>query len=1166
MTEYRPQHECGYTNGDGGNHPVPQTPGFYPQTPYHCTGPTSINSWQHHSGNSWQHHWGNDCGDPRDRPPDHQPFPHPLSAHHQPFAPSHHPLSAHHQPFAPSHHQPFPPSPHQPFPHPPTPLLQPPSRTEMYSSKPDYQQPFPHPPTLLLLAKPDHQQTFPHPPTPLQPPEQTEMYSSDQKPCPSWRKKVAVDIMKRASSKRKYANASFNKQSEFSLLCDCSSPHQFFTHRFYGYSIGKKQGIGQLRLEPNFDKKFMDQINFVETIGNEELIEPRYSVDEITRQIELVFLSYHLVSVLYHHIMGSQVSPVVMLPYARGWMEVTGGEKECWASLLQLVVFLQKDTIKENGKSAISAAFRSANPRWFGLELDYYLREERMLENHRDKQRDIFTTTDSLVAVLAGAYQKSRSQSRALFSQEGIHTTKGRMPTSVDVGCDPALFFNNVVMLRITVLAKIDCWRVKVKGRKASVQKLRLHKKRRVKATISQGDIKAKVEKDENGETEPKKKVEKVEKDESEENEKVEKDESEENEKVEKDESEENEKVEKDESEENELKPVKKDESEENELKPVKKDESEENQLKKKVEQVEKDESEENQLKRKVEQVEKDESEEKEPKKKVEQVEKNEPLVIKDDPGTQDTQETQDGTSEVSHTDYSALPEEQWEPMRVNDVIEYKTQVGQSETVKTVVVGIEPRNAYPLVLKNNQLVDAFTHVRRIGAFDGTRIIPLVKSDGDSIIRHLGYSKLISCFRLEVCGTEHINNKQGMEEAKKKIKKTLNEMKEGAMAAFNKVPDEITTKPVKNADEDVDDDSDEITIEPVNDDCNGVAEKDVVDDGIEDVVLGADEDMAVMGVKEGDDLISLGEISFVVDGNDEDEEDENGDNDDEDEDEKDKEDDLSMDEDEDEKDKDDDLSMDPFNFLKPLSRNEKKRYDRFFRGHKKQDDNKTIGPDKLCIGSIKTLGDGQWVSAEIIKTFLLRVEENRKSSSPSRTCLLDPVLFTDLIVHVARDAETNRFKKVVSGGQLGILYKKARFSRTLKRNRVDCVIDLEKLIIPVNHHGCHWFLIVAYMKEKRIQVYDSMAGLSRMMYLKVLLKYIRKNYEENKGKKMRGWKKWKLLETDKKMTPQQCNGHDCGIFTCLAAERIYRGAELDYKQSEVSNIRKRIALYTLQSNK
>lgn len=102
---------------------------------------------------------------------------------------------------------------------------------------------------------------------------------------------------------------------------------------------------------------------------------------------------------------------------------------------------------------------------------------------------------------------------------------------------------------------------------------------------------------------------------------------------------------------------------------------------------------------------------------------------------------------------------------------------------------------------------------------------------------------------------------------------------------------------------------------------------------------------------------------------------------------------------------------------------------------------------------------------------------------------------------------------------------------------------------------HWCMAVIYMAEKRIQYYDSLNGRGTQV-LNILMRYVRngdpyytytlvthirylQDESENKKKEPFNKEGWKLVESSVETTPQQDNGSDCGVFSCMAADYIAR---------------------------
>ena len=96
----------------------------------------------------------------------------------------------------------------------------------------------------------------------------------------------------------------------------------------------------------------------------------------------------------------------------------------------------------------------------------------------------------------------------------------------------------------------------------------------------------------------------------------------------------------------------------------------------------------------------------------------------------------------------------------------------------------------------------------------------------------------------------------------------------------------------------------------------------------------------------------------------------------------------------------------------------------------------------------------------------------------------------------------------------------------------------------------------YVQEKKIVYYDSMGGSGRG-FLEAMMRYLQDEHLAKKGCELDA-SEWELREEPR--APQQRNGCDCGVFTCMVAEALSRGVDLEFDQQDVtSNARWRIAL-------
>ena len=98
-------------------------------------------------------------------------------------------------------------------------------------------------------------------------------------------------------------------------------------------------------------------------------------------------------------------------------------------------------------------------------------------------------------------------------------------------------------------------------------------------------------------------------------------------------------------------------------------------------------------------------------------------------------------------------------------------------------------------------------------------------------------------------------------------------------------------------------------------------------------------------------------------------------------------------------------------------------------------------------------------------------------------------------------------------------------------------EADLLIVPVNCSGSHWILMVAYLRDKRIVVYNSYQSRFTVYQknLEVYLNAVGKNrgLEFLQGE----WEKTSVIPPN---IPSQPDGWNCGLFTIAAADCIARG--------------------------
>lgn len=184
---------------------------------------------------------------------------------------------------------------------------------------------------------------------------------------------------------------------------------------------------------------------------------------------------------------------------------------------------------------------------------------------------------------------------------------------------------------------------------------------------------------------------------------------------------------------------------------------------------------------------------------------------------------------------------------------------------------------------------------------------------------------------------------------------------------------------------------------------------------------------------------------------------------------------------------------------------------------------------------------QWLNDEVINFWFEMLSERdtalvKREVLPMRSHFFNSFFFT----------------KVSEGGY--------NFVNVRRWTRKIDIFAMDKIFVPVNVSNTHWCLAVIFMTEKRIQYFDSMNGPGQRC-LEVLLRYLHDEMEHKKQHKFDA-EGWKLVPTAPG-TPQQENGSDCGVFTCMFADFLSRHEPLVFTQNDMEFHRHRMVLHIVQ---
>jgi len=130
-----------------------------------------------------------------------------------------------------------------------------------------------------------------------------------------------------------------------------------------------------------------------------------------------------------------------------------------------------------------------------------------------------------------------------------------------------------------------------------------------------------------------------------------------------------------------------------------------------------------------------------------------------------------------------------------------------------------------------------------------------------------------------------------------------------------------------------------------------------------------------------------------------------------------------------------------------------------------------------------------------------------------------------------------------------------YSRVCRWTKKIDIFSKKKLFIPIYIED-HWCLVYVYFPQKCIKYYDSMGSGGNTNCLKLILEYLDSEHHDKKGEAFDVCS-WLLMIVEK--CPQQSMTRDCGIFVCMYAEYLSRGAPLKFSQYHMELFRSQIAL-------
>ncbi|XP_016954570.3 uncharacterized protein LOC108027574 isoform X2 [Drosophila biarmipes] len=179
--------------------------------------------------------------------------------------------------------------------------------------------------------------------------------------------------------------------------------------------------------------------------------------------------------------------------------------------------------------------------------------------------------------------------------------------------------------------------------------------------------------------------------------------------------------------------------------------------------------------------------------------------------------------------------------------------------------------------------------------------------------------------------------------------------------------------------------------------------------------------------------------------------------------------------------------------------------------------------------ILSLKDTEWLNDEIINFYMcLLTDRSAKPELPNVYAM-----------------NTFFVPRLLQAGHAGV----KRWTR-----KVD-IFSKDVIPVPVHCNGVHWCMAIIHLRNKTIRYYDSM-GKPNQAVLNALEAYLR---EESLDKRKQPFDTSGFVIENVPNVPQQLNGSDCGVFSCMFAEYISRDVPITFSQAEMEYFRRKMVL-------
>lgn len=192
-------------------------------------------------------------------------------------------------------------------------------------------------------------------------------------------------------------------------------------------------------------------------------------------------------------------------------------------------------------------------------------------------------------------------------------------------------------------------------------------------------------------------------------------------------------------------------------------------------------------------------------------------------------------------------------------------------------------------------------------------------------------------------------------------------------------------------------------------------------------------------------------------------------------------------------------------------------------------------------------------------FGLRITRKDIHTLAGLNWLNDEVINFYMNLLIARGTSSNKYSKVhamntffypklLSGGHSSL----RRWTR-----KVD-IFAQDLVVVPV-HLDIHWCMSIIDFRDKSITYYDSMGG-NNPKCLAALKQYLQ---DESLDKKKLSYDMSDWILQSAKNIPQQMNGSDCGMFSCMFAEYVCANKKITFTQDDMPYFRNKMVYEILK---